>query len=203
MQGVTEAHWVEFDDEPKRRVFRARFRRAVPLVLVIGTASAFLSKGGETPFQTWGWIAVPIWFAGTGLFLAALWGLVLLQTRPFAIDVGRQRVRMRGRTLAFSDVDVAELDPFTNNEPDMLSLRFGRRRGRKVSLLVREGREPAITGERRAALLALIAGSSITRPSSPYDPKGTFARFNFPGTLDKAGAASVVDDPPQVDQPGP
>ncbi|QQD76421.1 hypothetical protein I8920_01190 [Curtobacterium sp. YC1] len=200
---MTEAQWVEFDDEPKRRVFRARFRRAVPLVLVIGTASAFLSRGGETPFQTWGWIAVPIWFAGTGLFLAALWGLVLLQTRPFAIDVGRQRVRIRGRTLAFSDVDVAELDPITNNEPDMLSLRFGRRRGRKISLLVREGREAAITGERRAALLALIAGSPITRPSSRHDPEGTFARSNFPGTLDKVGAASVVCDPPQVGEPGP
>ncbi len=200
---MTEAHWVEFDDEPKRRVFRARFRRAVPLVLVIGTASAFLSKGGETPFQLWGWVAVPICFAGTGLVLAALWGVVLLQTRPFAIDVGRGRVRIRGRTLAFSDVDLAELDPVTNNEPDMLSLRFGRRRGRKTSLLVREGREAAITGERRAALLALIAGSSITRPSSPHDPEGTFARFNFPGTLDEAGAASVVVDPPQVGEPGP
>lgn len=195
--------WIVFDDEPKRRVFRARFRRVMPWMVVFGTATAFSSRGGASPFQLFGWIAVPIWFAGSCLLVVGLWQIVRFQTRPFAVDVQHRRIRIRGRTAAFGDVDVAELDPAGNEEADGLSLRFGVRRGRKVSILVRAGRDATITGEHRAALLALIDGSSIARPSSPHDPSGRFARFDFPGSLDKAAAAQVVKDPPQVGDPAP
>lgn len=194
---------VEFDDEPKRRVIRRRLGRLWPFVLAFGTASAFMSKGGATPFQLLGWIAVPIWFTGWGLVLLAAWGVLHLVSRPFAIDRERELVRIRGRVVPFSAVDLAELEPFTNLDPDLLSLRLGVRGRRTVVIVIREGREAAVTGEHRDALLALLAGSSITRPSSVHDPTGRFARFNFPGSLDKAGAAEVVEHPPQVGVAGP
>lgn len=162
-----------------------------------------MSKGGETPFQWLGWIAVPIWFVGWGVLLLAAWGVLHLVSRPFAIDPGRRVVRIRNRVVPFSDVDFAELAPSTNEDPDLLSLRLGTRKRRKVSIAVREGREAAVTGVRREALLAMLAGSSITRPKSVHDPSGRFARFNFPGILDKAGAAEVVEHPPQAGVAGP
>ncbi len=195
--------WVEFDDGPKRRVIRRRLGRLWPFVLAFGTASAFMSKGGPSPFQSFGWIAVPIWFAGWGLVLLAAWGVLHLVSRPFAIDRERGLVRIRGRVVPFSAVDSAELEPFTNLDPDLLSIRLGIRKRRTVVLVIREGREATVTGAHRDALLAALAGSSITRPSSVHDPTGRFARFNFPGSLDKAGAAEVVEHPPQVGVAGP
>ncbi|MBO9049336.1 hypothetical protein [Curtobacterium flaccumfaciens] len=195
--------WIVFEDEPKLRVIRKRFRRVMPWIIVLGTATVFVSRGGPSPFRSIGWLALPIWFVGYTLVVLGLWQIVRWQTRPFAVDVDRSRIRIRGRELTFADVDVAELDPPGNEEADGLSLRFGVRRGRKASILVRAGREATITGAHRTALLAVIDGSSIVRPTDPHDPSGRFARHNFPGTLDKAAAAQVIEDPPQVGEPAP
>lgn len=195
--------WTVFEDAPQQRVLRRRLRVAAPLVVVLGTASAFFSKGGQTPFELLGWVAVPLWFAGSLVVVLVVWLCTRGTIAPFAVDLERQVIRIRGRVHPFSDIDMAELDPLTNNEKDALSIRFGVRRGRKASVLIREGRRPALDGDRRDLLLAVIAGSSIVRPSSPHDPTGRFARFNFPGTLDREAAARVVEAPPQVDEPAP
>ena len=197
------AGWIAFEDAPKHRVTRARVQRFIVIVLVLGPLSVFFSRGGDSPFQELGWVALPIWFGGWSLVALVAWLTTRRVTSPFAVDLARERIRIRGRSHRFADVDTAQLDPPNNNERDGLSLQLAVRGGRKVSVLIREGREPAVLGERRDLLLAVIAGSSITRPSSAYDPTGKFARFNFPGTLDKEGAAAVVRSPPQVDEPGP
>lgn len=45
--------------------------------------------------------------------------------------------------------------------------------------------------------------SSIAVPQTPDDPRGRFARYNFPGSLSRADALAVVLTPPTINDPAP
>jgi len=195
--------WVEFADAPKQRAFLRLMRTVLPIMVLVGTASAFFSKSGESPFLTWGLIAVPIWFVGWSTAAAITWNVVLRLSRPFAVDVEGRRLRIRGKVLAFEQVDSAELLPLSRDDASGLLLRFGQKKGRKASVLLRDRAEPVLDDERRELLLAVIRGSQIARPVSPHDPTGAFGRYNFPGTLDREGAEQVVLQPPAPGEHAP
>ena len=195
--------WVGFADDPKRQAFLRTMRIALPVTVLGGTATVFSSRSGETPFQTWGLITVPIWFAFWSIAAVIVWRVVLRFSRPFAVDVDGQRLSIRGRVLTFQQVDSAELIPLTNDDTAGLLLKLGRKKGPKVTVLLRDRARPVLDDERRELLLAVIRGSTIARPVSPHDPTGAFGRYNFPGTLDRAGAEQVVMQPPAPGEHAP
>jgi hypothetical protein len=195
--------WVEFADAPKQRAFLRLMRTLLPITVVGGTASVFFSRTGESPFVLWGWIAVPIWFVAWSTVAAVAWNVALRLSRPFAVDVVGRRLRIRGRVLAFEQVDTAELLPLSHDDASGLLLRFGQKRGRKASVLLRDRTGNVLDDERRELLLAVVRGSRIARPVSPHDPTGAFGRYNFPGTLDREGAEQVVLQPPAPGEHGP
>jgi len=195
--------WVEFADAPKQQAFLRVMRTALPVAVLLGTATAFFSKSGDSPVELFGPIAVPIWFVGWSTVAAITWNVVLRLSRPFAVDVAGRRLRIRGRVVAFEQVDSAELVPLQNDDRSGLLLKFGQAKGRTATVLLRDRAEPVLDDERRELLLAVVRGSSIARPVSPHDPTGAFGRYNFPGTLDKAGAEQVVLRPPAPGEPAP
>jgi hypothetical protein len=195
--------WVEFADAPKQRAFLRVMRTVLPIMVLVGTASVFFSRSGESPFRTWGVVAVPVWFVFWSTVAAITWNVVLRLSRPFAVDVAGRRLRIRGRVLTFEQVDSAELVPLSNDDASGLLLKFGQRKGRKASVLLRDRAEPVLDDERRDLLLAVVRGSTIARPVSPHDPTGAFGQFNFPGTLDREGAEQVVLQPPAPGEHAP
>lgn len=195
--------WVEFADAPKQRAFLRLMRTVLPITVIGGTASVFFSRTGESPFESFGPIAVPIWLVLWSTVAAIAWNVVLRLSRPFAVDVAGKRLRIRGRVLAFEQVDSAELLPLSRDDASGLLLKFGQERGRKATVLLREGAQPVLDDDRRELLLAVIRGSQIARPVSPHDPTGAFGRFNFPGTLDREGAEQVVLQPPAPGEHAP
>lgn len=63
-------------------------------------------------------------------------------------------------------------------------------------MLLRNHDGPVLDADQRDVLLAVVRGSSIARPSDPYDKSGAYARYNHPGTLDRADAESFILNPP-------
>lgn len=187
--------WVEFDDDRRRGAIRARLRVTVALIVVFGTLSVFISKTGSTPFQDFGWIAVPIGFAGSSLLSVVVAAVVLWSSRPLAVDLRRGLIRSGRRTVPITAVDSARVEPLFRDDRDGLQITFRAGRGRRFAVLLRLRDTAVLDDQHRDALVALIRASSIERPTSPYDPTGRFARTNFPGTLDKHDAVELVRDP--------
>lgn len=196
--------WVVFDDEPKLRLLVRVMRVAMPATVLLGTASAFFSKSaGDSPVDLFGLIAVPIWFVLWATIAAVVWNVVLWLNAPFAVDLRGRRLRIGRRVVPFAEITRAELVPVPNDDEAGLLLKLARGRRPSVSVLLRERATPVLDDARRDLLIEVIRASSIARPVSPHDPTGKFARFNFPGMLDKAGAEQVVRDPPAPGEPAP
>jgi hypothetical protein len=197
--------WVEFVDEPLRATVRRNFRITV-LILVGGMSLVgfFPPKGGGEPLvATIPWFVVVPGGALVGAGLAALWGLWLrFAYAPFAVDLTTKRLRIRGRTRTFADLTRANVTT-PGRDPAELALHLSVTKYLSVTVLVRGADGPALQPERREVLVEVIRGSSITRPSSPYDPTGKFARYNHPYTLDKADAETFVTAPPGPGEPRP
>jgi hypothetical protein len=100
-------------------------------------------------------------------------------------------------------VTVAQLEPPDNSDPTGLSLRLRAGRRQHLAVRLRNGSVPAFDDHHRTVLADVLERSAITRPTSSFDPTGRFARFNFPGVLDKDGAIEVVRSPPGVGAPTP
>jgi hypothetical protein len=54
-----------------------------------------------------------------------------------------------------------------------------------------------------AQVLDMLRQANIEMPVSPDDPKGRFARFNFPTNITKDEALEVMAHPPQPTDPLP
>jgi len=200
---MSDETWIVFDDEPKQRVLVRAMRVFLPATVILGTAGAFFSRGGESLVDLFGPIAVPISFVFWATAAAVGWNVVLWLNTPFAIDLEGRRLRIRHRVVPFDQIERAELVGLSDGDQAGLLLKIGRRRGPTASVLLRERSTPALDDARRDLLIEVIRASSIARPVSPHDPTGKFGRFTFPGTLDKAGAEQVVRDPPAPGEPAP
>jgi hypothetical protein len=195
--------WVVFDDEPKQRVLVRAMRVFLPTIVIGGTAGAFFSRGGDSLVEAFGPIAVAVSFVFWATVGAVGWNVVLWLNAPFAIDLAGRRLRIRHGVVPFEQIERAELVGLSDGDRAGLLLKIGRRRGPAASILLRERSTPVLDDARRDLLIEVIRASSIAPPASPHDPTGKFARFNFPGMLDKAGAEQVVRDPPAPGEPAP
>lgn len=135
---------------------------------------------------------------GSAALLVAAW----LHPAP-AVNFGLARIRVGRRELAFSDIDTATvgLAPARGGAP--LQLAFGRQKGLMARVILRSSRGQRLGQEYVDRLLRVIDDSSIVLPTDPYDPHHKFARYNFPGALDKDAAIELVGNIPAADEPQP
>jgi hypothetical protein len=65
------------------------------------------------------------------------------------------------------------------------------------------GHSVVLDDRARELLLDFLPQTSIAMPESPYDPKGKFAKYNFPSHITKAEAITLMEDPPGPGDPLP
>jgi hypothetical protein len=68
--------------------------------------------------------------------------------------------------------------------------------GVRVVVLVRDGKLRTLPPREASLVQDLVRQSSIAMPTSHDDPKGHFARYNFPTHVSKAEALELLEHPP-------
>jgi hypothetical protein len=121
---------------------------------------------------------------------------------PYANFVRRQ-VRVGRYLLPFAEIDSAVLRPLGSPAKPGLLLQFGRYRGQHAAVLFRTNRGELLAPEYRERLIEVFAASRVRLPSSPYDPDNRFARYNFPGHLDRKTLIELLSHPPLPGEPLP
>ncbi|MBF4618194.1 hypothetical protein ITJ44_08935 [Clavibacter sp. VKM Ac-2873] len=155
-----------------------------------------------------GWLTVA---ATVGLGVAAGGAVLLLAitrlTPGLDVDAARGVLRLRGTERPFADLIGARIEtapvpresrydaPRKHPRRDPLVIRLDLADGARFRVVLAIGATDALSPERTAALLAAVRGSRIAAPTASYDPDGRFTHLNFPGSLDRDGAAALIEDP--------
>ena len=108
----------------------------------------------------------------------------------------------RHEPIPLSAVDRAliPVDPATRS--DVLVLRLTGR-GARVEIVLRDRRGPSLGPDDTHALAEAVRRTAVAIPTTSYDPTGRFARYNFPGHVDRDSAVALVESPPAPGQPLP
>ena len=85
----------------------------------------------------------------------------------------------------------------------LLTLRFGAEAGPRASVRLRNRRGQTPAAAVTTVVAEIIRRSTIVVPHSRDDPRGHFARYNFPGSLSRDDALDVVLTPPTITDPAP
>ncbi len=146
----------------------------------------------------------------TMVVLALIAGAVVWLCLPLLAPIGEANfdtgsVRWRRRRLAMSEVARATLlaPRGKGGRATSLTLWIGAVSGPKLPFVLTTGEKVVLDVRRRTLLAEVIRRSSIEYPTDPYDPKGKFTRFNFPGALTREEAMEVVLHPPGPGDPLP
>jgi hypothetical protein len=110
-------------------------------------------------------------------------------------DFDHDLLRVGRRTVAFGEVDWATLLAVPSSADRALIFSFGSASVRSVVVL-RDRRGRVLDEDVRGQIAEVLRRSAVHFPSSPYDPSGRFARFNFPNHLDREDAVELVLNPP-------
>ena len=139
--------------------------------------------------------AYPVFFFG-GYVVTALIN-ALRYPQPWA-NFDTSEVRLRKRVVAMSDLNWAKLQLIPSRRVTGLVLRFGSRSFR-AEFRLRSTRGVRIDPAIAEQIAEVVRRSSIDLPVDSYDPKGEFARYNFPDSLTRLDAIAVILDPPDSD----
>lgn len=140
-------------------------------------------------------LVYPIVFFGCYAGMAFLTGLRYPQ--PWA-NFDTSEVRLRNRVVPMMDLDWAKLQLIPSRRITGLVLRFGSRNFR-AAFRLRSTRGVRIDSEIAERIAEIVRRSSIDLPVDSYDPKGEFARYNFPDSITRQDAITLILDPPDSD----
>jgi hypothetical protein len=109
-----------------------------------------------------------------------------------------------GRTrFGYADVTEARLVPSTSKKRRALLLVLYTKKRLRTTVLVRDAKQRTLDPAVAALVLDMLQQTNIEMPVSPDDPKGRFARFNFPANITKHEALEVLAHPPLPADPLP
>ncbi|WP_157480225.1 hypothetical protein [Leifsonia sp. Root227] len=138
---------------------------------------------------------------------AAVVALIVISIRLWApvtwVDIAGGRIRSGRHVAAFHDIVECRLLVSASLGRRTLSLMLGDGHGMRAGVLLRDARDRPLTAKDASALGAAVLGSNIAMPVSREDPKGRFARYNFPDHVTKEEAAQLVAAPPSFGDPLP
>lgn len=141
--------------------------------------------------------------SNSGAFVFGVATLVRAMSAKPRADIEGRRLVCGRRSLAFSDIDFAQLEVGPSPLAEDIGIRFGLSHGPQVVVGLRTGDIFLQTPEHRRIVLMMLGDSQIRMPVSPYDPTGAHARWNFPTNMTKAQAIEVVSNPPGLRDPLP
>jgi hypothetical protein len=143
----------------------------------------------------------PIWWLplAVGFAAAALLASVVLtrMTYPRGYMHPATATLRTGRTrFGYADVTEARLIPTTSKKRRALLLVLHTKKRLRTTVLVRDAKQRTLDPEVAALVLDMLRQSNIELPTSPDDPSGRFARYNFPRNITKDEALELVAHPP-------
>jgi hypothetical protein len=155
-----------------------------------------------------GWVTVAATVLSGVVAAGAILLLAITRLSPgLDIDVGRGVLRLRGRERPFAELVGARIEvapvpresrydrPRKRPRRDPLVIRLDLADGARFRVVLAIGATDALSPERAAALVAAVRGSRIMTPTASYDPDGRFTHLNFPGSLDRDDAVTLIEDP--------
>jgi hypothetical protein len=107
-------------------------------------------------------------------------------------DFSGHRLKVGTRTVDFSDLVSASL--FAASPSGVILFRLESPDVR-ASFVLRDSHGEMLDEATRTLLAEIVRLSSVDYPTSPYDPDGRFAEYNFPDNLDKARAIELLQSP--------
>lgn len=119
------------------------------------------------------------------------------------VSFSQASVRRGRRRVSFDRIEAARLLPDPN-----LSLSMGVHLQLEAPKLgfrvpIHDGYDFTLKKRAREMLLELLPHTSIEMPTSHYDPKGKFAKYNFPSHITKDEAIALMQKPPKPGDPLP
>lgn len=111
------------------------------------------------------------------------------------VNLQQRRIRVGRKSMTFEKIAEARVvdHGFTRSGEPELHISGGSLTI-AMPVLSRGGLHPFPS---HATMVTILEASSIVIPTSQYDPKGRFERFNFPNHVTKAGAIDLVRNPPR------
>jgi len=106
------------------------------------------------------------------------------------------------RTLRLDHIDRALIPADPAVQAEVLTLRLTAKEAR-VEIILRDRKGPRLDEPSTRVLTEALRRSSIAMPTSPHDPTGKFARYNFPGHIDLDDTLTLVARPPAPGMPLP
>ncbi|TAL42794.1 MAG: hypothetical protein EPN91_07585 [Salinibacterium sp.] len=132
-----------------------------------------------------------------GLFISTAMTVTVV-----GVNLDSGRIRYGRKSIAFAEITVASLQVAELGQRS-LSLKFGNGERFNLVMPLRDGERIVAIAEARKLLAQVLAASSIQIPTDKYDPKGKFARFNFPTNVTREQAIQLVLAPPAPGEPLP
>ena len=182
-----------------------RYRWLSTLVMLAGLPSALVvwwlgwsalqfgvlvTDGAATP------VRILIGFAALVLVVAVV---VLLQSRhaprPFA-NFDCSELRLGKRTIPMSEITWAQLFLWERKRSRSVRLMFGTASKLQVGFLLVGSRGSTLDAGTARLVAEVLRRSEVAMPVDQYDPKGRFAKTNFPTHLTREEAVDVVLTPP-------
>jgi hypothetical protein len=105
------------------------------------------------------------------------------------------------RTLNLDHIDRALIPANPAVQAEVLTLRLTAKEAR-VEIILRNLKGPRLD-ELSRVLTEALRRSAIAMPTSPHDPAGKFARYNFPGHIDLDDTLTLIAQPPAPGMPLP
>lgn len=122
---------------------------------------------------------------------------------PVRLNDGSALIRAGRHTSAYSEVTTALLLVSASKTRRNLNLLLRSANGLRAVILVRDAKERTLPPEAAALVCDLIRDTNIAMPLSSADPKGKFARYNFPNNVTKEDALHLIEHPPTFHDPLP
>lgn len=175
------------------------FPPVLPVLIVVDVAVASGISRPSLPFAARLGIGCGVAVVVVGVTLV----VSRLLTRPAMANLAEGRLRSGRATAAFSDIVEAQLRVGTTRTRRSIALVLKSGHGFRATVMLRAPGGRLRTEREAAVLREVVERSSIRMPSSPDDPRGAFARYNFPDNVTKEQALALIERPPDVGEPLP
>jgi hypothetical protein len=168
------------------------------VVLIAGNVvniSVSLARLWEVPFP----VAV---LASLGVLAVVLAVVTVVHHRRWpsvAVSLGTGELRAGGRVIPLASVTAAQFGfvPIRKRDP-VLTLRLLSGEKARAEVLLRDRRGHGLPAEQQQVLAEAIRRTAVAMSVWRDDPSGRFARYNFPGHIDRDDAVAVVLHPPRA-----
>ncbi|MGH1550953.1 hypothetical protein ACRAWB_17955 [Leifsonia poae] len=137
------------------------------------------------------------------LVLGATAVISRLLSPPTMANLADRELKAGRRVASFADITQAKLRAGTTRRRRSIAVELKTDHGFRATVVLRAPSGRLRTDREAAVLREVVERSSIRMPTSPDDPRGAFARYNFPDNLTKEDTLALIEKPPDVGDPLP